>query len=194
MDHLHHIVAPQAEITSLGERLFARSAPGPHGCIVYTGGINQSGYGVIHYAGKSLGAHRVAYELRVSAIPAGMMLDHVCHTSDSTCWAGDGCLHRRCINPHHLEPVTPSENSRRRRSTEALKTHCPKGHPYDEANTYHSRQGSRVCRTCHRAAVSKAYWASRPTDAPCGHVSTRGNVCARVVGHDGQHKSQAGAR
>ncbi len=28
------------------------------------------------------------------------------------------------------------------------RTHCPKGHPYDEENTYISRSGSRVCRTC----------------------------------------------
>lgn len=28
------------------------------------------------------------------------------------------------------------------------RTHCPKGHPYDEANTYIHR-GHRYCRTCH---------------------------------------------
>lgn len=30
------------------------------------------------------------------------------------------------------------------------KTHCPKGHPYDEANTYVTKQGHRLCRACHR--------------------------------------------
>lgn len=30
----------------------------------------------------------------------------------------------------------------------ASKTHCPAGHPYDEANTYHHPAGDRRCRTC----------------------------------------------
>lgn len=25
---------------------------------------------------------------------------------------------------------------------------CPKGHPFDEANTYHRRDGRRACRAC----------------------------------------------
>lgn len=37
---------------------------------------------------------------------------------------------------------------------QARKTHCPKGHPYDEANTYRGRNTSggisRVCRACGR--------------------------------------------
>lgn len=30
------------------------------------------------------------------------------------------------------------------------KTHCPYGHPYDEANTYTDRKGGRNCRACQR--------------------------------------------
>lgn len=37
-------------------------------------------------------------------------------------------------------PVVPND----------AKTHCPKGHPYDEENTYLSPQGSRMCRICRR--------------------------------------------
>lgn len=33
---------------------------------------------------------------------------------------------------------------------QARKTHCPRGHRYDEENTYRSRQGRRYCRTCAR--------------------------------------------
>jgi hypothetical protein len=33
----------------------------------------------------------------------------------------------------------------------AAKTYCPKGHPYDEANTYvRAGDGARVCKTCKR--------------------------------------------
>lgn len=41
--------------------------------------------------------HRVAYELWVGKIPAGLYIDHRCRNT-------------RCINPKHLEPVTASEN------------------------------------------------------------------------------------
>jgi hypothetical protein len=34
----------------------------------------------------------------------------------------------------------------------ARKTHCPKGHVFDEANTFVSNKGYRECRTCKRAA------------------------------------------
>ena len=33
----------------------------------------------------------------------------------------------------------------------ARKTHCPKGHPYDEENTYLAPDGARQCRTCNLA-------------------------------------------
>jgi hypothetical protein len=50
------------------------------------------------------------------------------------------------VNPRHLEPVTEAENIRR--APWANVTHCPMGHPYDEANTYVYR-GTRNCRRCH---------------------------------------------
>lgn len=36
------------------------------------------------------------------------------------------------------------------RSANADKTHCPRGHPYNEANTYIDPSGRRRCRTCRR--------------------------------------------
>ena len=35
---------------------------------------------------------------------------------------------------------------------QSVKTHCPKGHPYNEENTYHHPSGRRVCRICQREA------------------------------------------
>jgi hypothetical protein len=39
-----------------------------------------------------------------------------------------------------------------------VKTHCPQGHPYDEANTYRppGAPRSRKCRECMREARRKA--------------------------------------
>ena len=38
----------------------------------------------------------------------------------------------------------------------ALATHCPAGHPYDEANTYRDKKGRR-CRACNAARVAAIY-------------------------------------
>ena len=85
-------------------------------------------------------AHRAFYEYHVGVIPPGLTLDHLCRI-------------RNCVNPAHLEPVSRGENVLRgdtAPAANAAKTHCPKGHPYDEQNTRHTPQGGRVCRACAR--------------------------------------------
>jgi hypothetical protein len=55
--------------------------------------------------------------------------------------------------------VTNAENNYRGISPWALnkrKTHCLRGHPFDDANTYVNPAGARVCRTC-RAEYRRAY-------------------------------------
>lgn len=124
----------------------------PGGCWLWTAAVNDSGYGVTTTDGARYAmAHRAVYEIHVGPIPEGLHLDHTCHTMDSSCAGGLGCPHRRCVNPEHLEPVTPQENNRRSLSLSAqnaTKTHCPQGHEYSEANTYR-RDGRRECRSCH---------------------------------------------
>lgn len=126
------------------------------GCWMWRGSRSPQGYG-LHSSNKRVGrAHRFAYELMVGPISDGLTLDHTCHDR-SECDGGTGCPHRACVNPAHLEPVTLAANVRR---ASAGVTHCPKGHPYDEANTYRppGRPSSRRCRICGREKMRELYW------------------------------------
>jgi len=120
----------------------------PDGCWHWQGGINHSGYGYIYVGRTQVMAHRWVYEREVGPVPAGLVLDHTCHDA-ATCAGGKRCLHRRCVNPDHLNPTTRSENTRRGGNT--VKTHCKQGHEFTPANTY--RYGSaRYCRECNRVS------------------------------------------
>lgn len=127
-------------------------------CWVWMGALNAAGYGWVNRDGKPDRAHRIAYLELVGPIPVGLELDHLCRV-------------RSCWNPDHLEPVTHAENMRR--GCRATVTHCPQNHPYDEANTYISSRGSRICRKCRnagcerlrKARLRKAKRANEPADA-----------------------------
>lgn len=103
--------------------------------------------------------HRFVYRALVEPIPDGREIDHQCHNSDPSCPSDASCLHRRCTNPDHLEAVTHRENMNRSPNHPAvknrLKTHCPHGHPYDQANTLMTPHGGRACRACNRAAQQR---------------------------------------
>lgn len=94
--------------------------------------------------GRMVGAHILAYERENGPVPEGLELDHLCRV-------------RLCVNPAHLQAITHAENVRRgdyrTNSSNARKTHCPKGHPYSGVNLYiEPGSGTRRCRTCRREA------------------------------------------
>jgi len=138
---------PIAGRRSPEERFFQRVEKSDGGCWIWTGTKSWNGYGKFFLDGKLTEAHRAAYRLFVGPIPQGLELDHLCRV-------------RACVNPEHLEPVTHAENVRRGTSYAALsviyearraRTHCARGHLYDEANTaYQANNGARVCRACNR--------------------------------------------
>lgn len=138
------------EMTRYSDRFWLKVAKQPNGCWEWQGACLHGGtsYGVFGYQGKNVLAHRFAYEELKGAIPSGYELDHLCRN-------------KRCVNPDHLEVVTRSENTKRgllpgiMRLRHLNKTQCPKGHPYNEVNTYITPRGSRDCRICRREAKKR---------------------------------------
>jgi hypothetical protein len=121
------------------------------GCWFWTAATTASGYGAIADDGRRMQvAHRVAYELAVGPIPAGLHLDHLCRN-------------RNCVNPAHLEPVTCRTNLLRGETLQAAnaaKTHCKRGHEFTPENTgvYVDKRGGehRRCRECANDAASRS--------------------------------------
>lgn len=123
------------------------------GCWLWGRCVDRAGYGFFGLEGRTRRVHRVAYELYVGPIPDGLQLDHTCHDPE-VCKLGNGCPHRRCVNPAHLRPVMKSVNVGRAWSPNADKTECPRGHSYTNPDVLYlnPRRRHRVCRVCQLAA------------------------------------------
>lgn len=126
---------------SIEERFWAKvDRRGPDECWPWLAGKKSDGYGVFWDGAAQVGAHRISYEAHHGAIPDGLVIDHLCRNP-------------ACVNPFHLEAVDNGTNIKRGINPIAINavlTHCRRGHPFDLINTYMTREGYRVCRTCHR--------------------------------------------
>ena len=72
----------------------------PGDCWQWTGSITKNtGYGQKQWHGESWLAHRWVWTMLFGSIKRGMTINHK-------------CSNRGCVNPHHLEVVTQSENIR----------------------------------------------------------------------------------
>jgi hypothetical protein len=124
-------------------------------CWIWQGPLDRDGYGSFYFRQKSRRAHRVAWFAIHGDIPADNFINHTCRN-------------RACVNPQHLQVVSPTESAFRDSSSicyvNSQKTVCPNGHPYDR--TYQSKRGIvRYCSICNGAKRRRlqAKWAAADT-------------------------------
>ena len=137
-------------------RLFGRIRIEPSGCWEWTGARSKGGYylrgespgyGMASVGGRVRMVYAVMYEAFRGPAPtkeSGDCLDHLCRNHG-------------CVNPHHLEVVTQTENKLRGSSVcaeNARKTHCKRGHEFTPENVYQWRN-HRHCRACQKIRQSK---------------------------------------
>lgn len=125
---------------AVDDRLTARLAADPSGCLLWTGLLDKDGYGRTWLDGRKQLVHRVVWELLNGPIAEGMQLDHLCRV-------------RRCASIDHLEVVTNRVNALRGESFSAVnarKQHCPAGHEYNLLTITSRGFRERRCSICRR--------------------------------------------
>lgn len=83
-------------------------------CWIWIGAMGRDNYGV-YVTGSGSGkkgyaASRYVYQKYKKLIPKGMQLDYLCTRTGDV----NRIYCKRCVNPDHMEVVTPKENSSRR--------------------------------------------------------------------------------
>jgi hypothetical protein len=121
-------------------RFMAFVSPCPNtGCWFWTGGGDP--YPVFWFNGRNISGQEFAHDiLGGRPVPPGWNRDHTCQV-------------KCCVNPEHIEAVTPAENQARKPIKGNQHTYaitCKRGHPKTDENRGHNGR----CRACNRARIS----------------------------------------
>jgi NUMOD4 motif/HNH endonuclease len=119
--------------------------------------------------GSTQAIHHLVLEAFVSPCPEGF---EGCH--------GDGDPANNALGNLRWDTRSANVQDALRHGTQwqVAKTHCPKGHPYDEENTYIRAGGRRGCKACSRenAKVQTEKATAARTHCPNGHEYTPENT------------------
>lgn len=147
--------------------VFARCVRTDQGCLLWLGYVDrETGYSHIGYGThrETFLGHRLVFDLAVRSLDPDEHVDHRCHNADRFCTGNATCLHRRCLEPDHLEAVTQAENNRRAaerarktpgaRWTNEMRGTCKKGlHPWIPENIKITER-QELCAPCDRERQS----------------------------------------
>jgi len=114
--------------TALPRHVRRNIEAGDNGCWLWTRSRSKDGYGWASLDNKTWQAHRLVYVLLRGTPAPELVLDHLCRV-------------RHCVNPGHLQPVTPRQNLERGETTTSA-TKCDNGHPLTQL------KAQRRCVTC----------------------------------------------
>lgn len=90
------------------ERFWDKVEFAPNGCWFWLGAVSDTGYGNIRNdEGRTVLAHRFAYRDLGREIEEGQQLDHTCEV-------------KTCVNPSHLQPVTPKAHAAKHRERQLV--------------------------------------------------------------------------
>lgn len=131
-------------------RMLAAMNVSHSGCWESTTCISERGYSFISvtispYSQVRIYRHQISYFLHNGPLERGMQIDHLCRN-------------KKCFNPDHLDQVLPRTNYLRGNGPSAInrrKTHCIRGHAFEEGNIYWQRNGKKQCRKCIKIRESR---------------------------------------